>query len=143
MSLLQVAIDTNVIISGLRSNQGSAFQVLRLIGKEQFDLNISVPLILEYNDVLLRQSSHLGLLRSEIESLLDYYCSIGNKHKIYYLWRPVLQDPKDEMVLELAVKAQCKYIITFNKRDFGGSEKFGVIVLTPNEFLKEIGAWKL
>jgi predicted nucleic acid-binding protein len=45
------------------------------------------------------------------------------------------------MVLELAVEAQCKYIITFNKKDFAGVEKFGLRVLTPQEFLKEIGEY--
>jgi len=43
------------------------------------------------------------------------------------------------MVLELAVTASCDFIITYNKRDFQGAERFGLRVVTPKEFLEEIG----
>lgn len=139
MSLPQIVIDTNVIVAGLRSTKGSAFPLLKLIGKGLFDINISVPLILEYHDVLLRQLPRLHLSKTDIEDLIDYYCHVGRQHKIFYLWRPVLRDPNDEMLLELAVKAQCDFIITFNKRDFQEVENFGLMAVTPNEFLTELG----
>jgi predicted nucleic acid-binding protein len=60
-------------------------------------------------------------------------------HKIYYLWRPFLRDPKDDMVLELAVSSDSRTIITHNHRDFRGAEQVGLRVLTPREFLREIG----
>ena len=44
------------------------------------------------------------------------------------------------MVLELAVEAQCEYIVTFNRKDFMGSDQFGITVVTPQEFLRKIGA---
>jgi predicted nucleic acid-binding protein len=44
------------------------------------------------------------------------------------------------MVLELAVSAQVDAIITYNRRDFVGVEQFGITVLTPKEFLKQLGA---
>lgn len=136
----QIVLDTNVLVAGLRSNRGSAFQVLRLVGRDRFDINISVPIILEYEDVLLRQVEELGLSESDIHAVIDYYCQVGRPHQIYYLWRPSLKDPNDEMLLELAVKAQCDYIVTFNIRDFQGiKEQFGIVVLTPNAFLREIG----
>jgi predicted nucleic acid-binding protein len=43
------------------------------------------------------------------------------------------------MVLELAVEAQCDYIVTFNLKDFAGCEQFGVTALTPQAFLRQIG----
>jgi predicted nucleic acid-binding protein len=43
------------------------------------------------------------------------------------------------MVLEVAVAANCSAIVTYNKRDFRGAEEFGLRVLTPREFLQEIG----
>lgn len=139
MSGFQIVIDTNVIVAGLRSNRGSAFQLLQLIGTGIFHINISVPLILEYQDVLLRQLSVLGFSKEDISDLIDYFCSVGQQHEIFYLWRPTLRDPEDEMLLELAVKAQCDYLVTFNVRDFQGSDQFGIKIVTPNEFLKEIG----
>ena len=139
MSGLQIVVDTNVIVAGLRSNRGSAFQLLKLIGTGKFTINISVPLILEYQDVLLRQLSVLGLSKEDISDLIDYFCSVGQQHEIFYLWRPTLRDPEDEMLLELAVKAQCDYVVTFNVRDFQGSDQFGIKIVTPNEFLQAIG----
>ena len=111
----------------------------QLIGKELFEINLSVPLVLEYQEVLLQQLPNLQLNETDIETLVDYFCSVGEEHEIYYLWRPILRDPSDEMLLELAVKAQCDFIVTCNKRDFQGIDKFGLVALTPNEFLKEIG----
>lgn len=137
--LPEIVVDTNVIIAGLRSNLGYAYKLLQLIGTEKFNMNISVPLILEYQDVLTRQSLILGLSQNEVDQLVNYYCSVATEHEIFYLWRPTLKDPKDEMVLELAVKAQCPFIISFNKKDFAGAEQFNVKVLTPKEFLIMLG----
>ena len=79
---------------------------------------------------------------SDIDSILDYLCQVSNLHQIFYLWRPFLSDPKDDMVLELAVAAQCEFIVTFNKDDFKGVEQFGIRIVTPHEFLKMIGELK-
>jgi len=139
MSLPQIVIDTNVIIAGLRSRRGSAFQLLSLIGTGKFDMHLSVPLVLEYTDVLLRELPNLYLSREEVDDLIDFYCSVGIPHKIFFLWRPFLRDPKDDMVLELAVKAGCQSIITYNTRDFAGVEQFGLCLLEPSGFLRLIG----
>lgn len=42
------------------------------------------------------------------------------------------------MVLELAIESNSEYIITFNKNDFVGIDKFEKEVLTPNEFIKKL-----
>ncbi|MFM8296586.1 MAG: putative toxin-antitoxin system toxin component, PIN family [Microcystaceae cyanobacterium] len=138
-SFHQVVIDTNVIVAGLRSRRGNSFQLLTLIGTEQFDINLSVPLVLEYTDVLLRELPNLCLNREQVDDLIDFYCSVGILHEIFFLWRPFLRDPKDDMVLELAVKAGCQSIITYNTRDFAGVEQFGISLLEPLSFLRLIG----
>jgi predicted nucleic acid-binding protein len=51
----------------------------------------------------------------------------------------MLTDPTDEMLLELAVKARCQYIVTYNTRNFRGIEQFGIAVVTPKGFLETIG----
>jgi putative PIN family toxin of toxin-antitoxin system len=133
MPLPQVVIDTNVIIAELRSRRGSAFQLLALIDTGQFNIHLSVPLVLEYTEVLLRQLPNLYLSREEVDELIDFYCAVEVQHEIFFLWRPFLRDPKDEMVLELAVKAGCESIITYNTRDFAGVEQFGLNLLEPSE----------
>jgi len=74
---------------------------------------------------------------------LDDICLISHHQKIYFLWRPFLKDSNDDMVLEVAANAKAKAIITFNPKDFKGvKEKFNIEILTPKEFLKNIGELK-
>jgi putative PIN family toxin of toxin-antitoxin system len=140
MSIPQIVLDTNIIVSGLRSKRGSAFRLLELVGTGAFDIHLSVPLVLEYREVLLRESSNFYVSTTDIEDLIEFYCLVATRHSIFFLWRPYLPDPKDDMVLELAVKARCDSVVTYNIRDFVGIEKFGIKVIEPAEFLKAIGA---
>lgn len=43
------------------------------------------------------------------------------------------------MLLEIAVEAECEYIVTHNLRDFEGASQFGVQVITPQQFMHVIG----
>lgn len=139
---VQIVLDTNVIIAALRSRNGASFEILRLIGEnmaqDNFQINLSVPLVLEYETVIHLHRNALGLTRNDVEALVGYLCGVANQHEIYYLWRPYLPDPKDDMVLEVAVAAQVDYIVTHNVKDFKGSEIFGVIAIAPASFLTKI-----
>lgn len=139
MQKLQIVIDTNVFISALKNDTGASFYLLSLIGKSAFKTNISVPLIMEYESVAHRFLKQTNLTVADLNDILDYVCFASNRHKINYLWRPFLKDPKDDLVLELAVKARSRHIITFNKKDFKNISKFGISAVTPWEFLKERG----
>jgi len=139
MQKLQIVIDTNVFISALKNDTGASFYLLNLIGKSVFETNISVPLIMEYESVAHRFLKQTNLTVGDLNDILDYVCFASNRHKINYLWRPFLKDPKDDLVLELAVKARSRHIITFNKKDFKNISKFGISAATPWEFLKERG----
>lgn len=134
----RIVLDTNVIVSALRSSQGASFRLLGLLGQGKFEFSVSVPLIFEYEDACNRQGAS-SLKPQEIGGIIDYLCLAGDRRQIYFLWRPCLKDPKDDLVLELAVESGCDFIVTYNQKDFAGSEKFGVRVLTPKEFLTLIG----
>ncbi|MCI0332101.1 MAG: PIN domain-containing protein [Planctomycetes bacterium] len=82
----------------------------------------------------------LGLTYQDIDWTLDYLCSVAGLHDVFYLWRPFLPDPEDDMLLELAVEAGCNRIVTYNLKDFDGIDQFGLRAVRPNEFLTEIGA---
>jgi len=138
----QVVVDTNVILAALRSRRGASHRLLSLIRDGRWQMNLSVPLFLEYEDVVKRPDSGLSLSAAEIDDILDFICAEANLREIFYLWRPVLPDPKDDFILELAVESQCDYIVTFNVRDFAGAEKFGIEVITPQEFLRKLGEIK-
>lgn len=139
MSNINVVIDTNVLISALRSKQGASHKLLLLLADGTFTPNVSVPLFVEYESVAKRTGLVSGLNSNDINSILDYFLSKSNIRKIFYLWRPFLKDQKDDLVLEVAVESQSEYIITFNTSDFSGCEKFGVKIVTPYEFMKVRG----
>ena len=103
--------------AGLWSRDGASFRLLELIRGRRVEPALSVPLVLEYEMVLKRQATELGLAPGDIDVILDF----------------------DELVLELAVAAGCRQIITFNGRDFAGSERLGVEVVTPAKFLQSFG----
>lgn len=138
MKPIQVVMDTNVLYSGLRSNRGASYKLLKHLNSGIFEINLSVPLVLEYEEILIRKQSTLNFNKVEIGQILDYLCSVANLHEVHFLWRPVLNDPKDDMILDLAVRANCRYIVTYNTRDFTGVNKFGLQAITTQEFLKII-----
>lgn len=135
----RIVLDTSVIVSGLRSSRGASHRVLRLIGAADFEIALSVPLVLEYEDAIKRSSAQTGLADTDVERLIEYWCSIAHLQEIHFLWRPVLRDPKDDHVLELAVEAGCSLIVTHNIRDFAGAHTFGVEAIRPGAFLRKIG----
>ncbi len=135
ISIVRVVLDSSVVVSALRSRRGASFQVLRLLREGRFEIALSVPLAFEYEAVLLRHAGELGLSRDEAEGLVDYLCEVGYKQPIHFLWRPALTDPCDELVLELAVAAECQAIVTHNVRDFAGAARFALRVITPGAFL--------
>ena len=137
----RVVVDTNVLVAGLRSRRGVAFRLLSEVGKGRFEIALSVPLVLEYEDALLRpQVGNLG--QTDVDAVLDYFCKVAHLQQIFFLWRPLLPDPQDDMLLELAVAARCQAIITYNVRDFVGAEKFGISILEPGPFLSGLGVLK-
>ncbi len=140
MTVYQIVIDTNVWIAALRSDRGASYKLLTLIDSGAYEANISVPLILEYEETAKRLVGEIPLTESDIDDILDYICKVANHRQIYYLWRPFLSDPDDDMVLELAITAECEFIVTYNQSDFHGVEQFGLSAVTPKEFLQKIGA---
>jgi len=139
MSAPLVVLDTNVLVAAVRSRRGASFRLLSLVGSSKFEISLSVPLVLEYEDALLRQVPALALTQHDVRDLVDYLCFIGHRQNIFFLWRPQLRDPKDDLVLELAVAAGCDSIVTFNQRDFAGASSFGIEILRPSELLSAIG----
>ncbi len=127
-----IVLDTNVLVTALKSSRGASFRLLSLVEHDLFTLHVSTPLVTEYEAVLKRGLT--SLLAEEIDDVIDYLCSKAVLDKIFYLWRPVLKDPDDDFVLELAVKANAT-IVTWSVADFKRAARFGVDVMTPREFL--------
>lgn len=137
MQKYDIVIDTNVFISALKSSRGASFKLISNIDSGLFTTDISVPLIIEYEAVSKR--GEVKISTEAINDILDYICANSIERKIHYLWRPFLKDPKDDMILELAVESNSKFIITYNVKDFKGIEEFGIRAITPKEFIEIIG----
>lgn len=130
-----------VLDSGLRSSRGASFQILRLVGTGAFRHALSVPLVLEYESVLLRHRAALGLSDSQVLGFVDYLCASGDLHDIHFLWRPLLNDPGDEMIADLAVKSGTDYVVTHNVRDFRAlGATFGIPAIRPGAFLRRLAS---
>lgn len=126
-----------MIYSALRSDRGASNAVLMGLRQGRFEIALSVALCLEYEDVLLREPTPLPA--SAIHDILDQLAAVSVHPRTSFLWRPQLRDPKDDHVLELAINGQCPYIVTFNVRDFRGSERFSIRAVTPPQFLTLLG----
>ena len=133
--MLQLVVDTNVLVAGLRSRRGASFELMRLIAENRFRLNVSVTLALEYEDVLNRPGSLPGLSQRERDIFLDYLLASSTLLPLVPKLRPSLRDPDDERILEVAVKCGAT-IVTHNVKDFEGAIRFGIAVRTPFEVLR-------
>lgn len=136
---MKVVLDTNVLVSALRSRRGASFRLVRVIGDGRFETALSVPLFLEYQEVSHRTREYANRSARQIDDILNYLCSVCTLHAVHYLWRPFLSDPDDDMVLELAVAAEASHVVTHNVRDFRGCERFGIAAVTPAAFLELLG----
>ena len=135
----RIVIDTNVCVSALRSKRGASHRLLLLVGGTDIEIALSVPLVVECEDAAKLMAYVTCLDDTDVDDIIDYLCSAASLHEIHFLWRPVLKDPRDDHVLELAVEAGCDIIVTHNVKDFGGCKHFGIEAIRPGELLRRIG----
>jgi putative PIN family toxin of toxin-antitoxin system len=136
--VLQVVIDTNVLVAAIRSRQGASFHLLKTLEDGIWQPNISTALILEYEEVLRRESAQIGLPFDVAERIIDRFCAVGRQNQIYFRWRTHLPDLDDDFLLELAIRCNATFLITYNLHDLAPAAEFGIHVVTPGEFLRRI-----
>ena len=83
-----VVIDTNVLVAGLRSRRGTSFRLLQLFGDARLVIHLSVPVALEYEDVLKRE--FIEVSKTEVDSFLDYLSSISKLVEAPFRLRPAI-----------------------------------------------------
>ena len=136
---MRFVVDTNVLVAALRSRRGASNSLLSsVLNSQNIAWLCSVPLFLEYEDVLMRAEFILetGRSRSDSAGFLSDLAASVDPVELHFLWRPQLADPKDEMVLETAVNGRADAIVTFHQKDFTpAAPKFGLEILTPQHAL--------
>ncbi len=70
---MQVVIDTNIIVSALINPSGACFMFLDRVLSGTYDVVVSEPIMVEYNEVLRRP--RFGFDEEDIEFLVDWFYS--------------------------------------------------------------------
>lgn len=133
---MRIVLDTSVLVAAARSRQGASFALLSSLPNSRFEFAVSVALYTEWQAVLTRPE-HIppGLQCEDVLAYLRYLTSIAHLQDVYYLWRPFLRDPDDDMVLECAVASNSQFLVTHNIHDFQRIVDLGVTPITPASFL--------
>ena len=95
--------------------------------------------MIEYEAVLGRDEHLLasGLSAEEVHTLLDAVAMVAEPVRLADLWRPLLTDTDDDMVLETAINGRAKVLVTLNLRDFTAAKgMFDVEILSPADALE-------
>ena len=137
--VLQIILDTNILVAAFRSKRGAANFLLDRLDDSRWQVNVSTALLLEYEDVLKRSEMEDFISESDVDIFLDGLCTIAENHEIFYLWRLLAKDPNDAFILELAVRINADFIITYNAKDFPAAADFDIKLVTPKEFLEFTG----
>lgn len=139
---MKVVIDTNIMVAALLGKaEAAARQVIELALQDNITPLMGDALFNEYLDVISRADvmQKCPLDSDERMDFLAAFLSGCQWCRIYFGWRPNLQDEGDNHLIELAVAGGASYIITTNVRDFKNGELVfdSLKVVTPQEFIKE------
>ena|SRR5436189_4671645 len=137
----RTVLDTNVLVAAVRSDRGASRVLLTAALEQRYPTLASVPLMLQYESVLTR-AEHLAaahISTADVEILLDALAMVIEPVRISYLWRPVLSDASDDLVLETAVNGRADILVTFNRRHFEpAAAPFGLEILAPADAVQRL-----
>ena len=134
-------LDTDVIIAAIRSTKGASAEIIRRVLRGEMNIELTVAMALEYEAVATRDEHLIAgeLTAAEATNVIDALAAVAEPIEIHFRWRPQLRDADDEMILEAAINAKDRTIVTFNTRDFvGATERFGVMLALPREILEKL-----
>jgi putative PIN family toxin of toxin-antitoxin system len=134
-------LDTASFVTAVRSSDGAAGEVVRMIFREELVPLMDLKLGLEYRDVALRLE-HVkasALSKREILELIEAIEVFAEPVEVVMMTRPMSPDPSDDMVLDVAINGRAEVLVTSNKKQFvGAGKRFGIPVLSPVELLEKI-----
>jgi len=140
---VRVVLDTNTLVSGVISPNGSPRGLLNAVRKQVFEMYSSPVLLAELLDVLSREKFASRLLQAGLTPLHI----VGELRRMAHIVTPdnvprvIENDPDDDHVIACAVAAQVDLIISGDKHlhSLGGQYK-GIRIVNSTEALEIIKA---
>ena len=137
---LRFVLDTNVLVTALRSSKGASGALVRAALQGRLRSAVSTSLFMEY-EAVLKRPEHLAaaqLTPLQIDAVLNAIAAASEPVPIHYTTRPILRDPGDEHVLETALNSGAP-LVTANTRDFAPALRiFALEVMSPIAALRRM-----
>jgi putative PIN family toxin of toxin-antitoxin system len=132
---MRAVLDTNVLVAAFRSRRGASYEIFRRLRHGEWTAVLSNHLLYEYEEVLKRFARELGLGLPDVDEILNAVCARAEEWTLPPDWQPVLADPDDEPLVQLAEESGAKLIITHNTVHLQPATGLGIRVLQPRDFL--------
>ena len=135
---MKIVLDTNVWLSGIFWD-GEASKIIEKAEKKEIQIIISEDILSEIVNVLNRESKfqkYILNLRLSIEDLIRTILSISTLIEIKNKLDIIKADPKDYIILEIALDGRVEYIISYDNHLLNMIEFRNIKIISPGEFLK-------
>jgi putative PIN family toxin of toxin-antitoxin system len=131
----RAVMDTNVLVAAFYSRIGASFEIFQRLRRDEWMAVLSNHLIYEYEEILKREAAGLSLSLDDVDQILNALSARGEEWPLTHNWEPVLPDPDDEPLVQLAQESAARLIVTHNTGHLQPAAKLGIQVLKPGEFL--------
>ena len=136
---MRAVVDTNIIVRAIIKPEGTVAPILTLLSLKRYTLVYSAPLFQEVRSVL-----HRARIRKRIRAYpadIDDVLSLVLQHgELVTPVHPITacRDPKDNMLLEVAVEGRADVIVSGDNDLLVLSPFEGIQVVSPAEFLARV-----
>lgn len=144
---MRLVLDTDVLLSGLRSTIGASRVLLLAKEAEVVTPLVSVATVIEYEAVLKRpEHRHVaGLDADAVDRFLDAFVARAEHIVGYFRVRLSVRDPDEEMFAELSVNGHADALVSFNLADYRPidprSTHLAIPVCRPGDILRRL-SWR-
>lgn len=144
---MRLVLDTDVLLSGLRSTIGASRVLLLAVEARVVTPLVSVATVIEY-EAVLKRAEHLQAARleaEEVDRFLDDFVAHADQITPHFRTRPAVRDPDDEMFAELAINGQADALVSFNISDYRPADSraplLDIPVCRPGDILRRL-SWR-
>ena len=128
---MRVVVDTNTVISGIARAAGNPYQILELWRQGAIELLSSTATLTELERVLTYPR-----VRKLLQRFVVLYRTQTTHIVVNLALQAVESDPDDNIIVELAVAGNARYIVTGDKKHLLPLRRYqGIEIVSPATFL--------